>query len=278
MDYETADGSQLSVQEVFESQDGKPVFKAVSVTAFVDGKGFAGKTTQRMSVVDVDVVKCLRPVPAENINPPFPAHFTLAPPFDIAEHYLKGPAFSYEDSEPGRTFIADCLLNEATVLEKLRMHPHPNIVQYYGCVVKDGRIAQLCLKRYFCSLADYAQHRLTDAQREKFFLGVSSAVQHLHALGLAHNDISTQNVCIDADGNPAIVDFDSCLPFGQRLMKGSSADGISMLSDPANDKHGLEVLRNFLADLEYDEDDVTSGAVDGATENALLQHNLSPDY
>lgn len=277
MDYETADGSQFSLQEVL---DGEGVFNYTSVTAFVDGKAFAGKTDLRMhDVDDVDIVNYLKPVPTENINPLFPAGFTKAPAFELAEHYLKAPAFTYEDSESGRTFVADCLLNEATVLETLKKQPHPNIVTYYGCVVtKANRITQLCLKRYYCSLAEYADLRFPDHQRESIFTGVQSAVKHLHGLELAHNDLCPQNICIDSDGNPAIVDFDSCLPFGHRLMKGVAADGVALRSDPQNDLRGLEDLRDFLADLDYDDDDVTTGAVDGAGEAVLLPTNMSPEY
>ena len=101
MDYETADGSQFSLQEVFEDDhDRRPRFRFTSITAFVDGKAFAGKTESRMhDVDDVDIVNFLQPVPPENINPLFPANFTKAPTFQIAEHYLKAPAFTYEDSE-----------------------------------------------------------------------------------------------------------------------------------------------------------------------------------
>jgi len=278
MDYETADGSQFSLQEMFDERDGAAVFKYTSVTAFVDGKAFAGKTDSRMhDVDDVDVVSYLQPVPSENISPLFTSGFTKAPAFELAKHYLKAPAFTYEDSETGRTFVADCLLGEATVLERLKKQPHPNIVKYYGCVVtKANRITQLCLKRYYCSLAEYADLRFPDRQRESIFTGVQSAVRHLHELGIAYNDICPQNICIDCDGKPAIVDFDSCLPFGQKLMKGVPTDGIPLLSDPQNDLRGLEDLRDFLADLDYDDDDVTTGAVDGAGEAVLLPSNKSP--
>lgn len=280
MDYETADGSQFALQEVFRELDGRPVFDYTSVTAFVDGKAYAGKIGRRMSGLDdVDIVNSLKSVPPANINPPFPAHFTKAPPFDLAKHYLKVPSFTYEDSEPGRTFVADCLLGEATALETLKQHPHPNIAEYHGCCVDESnRITQLCLKRYICNLADYVEHRLDHRQREQFFADVTSAVRHLHSLGLAHNDICPQNICFDSDGNPALVDFDSCLPFGRPLMKGRAPNGARLVSDRENDLRGLDELRDFLDALPDPEDDVTRGKVDGATEAALLPSNMSPEY
>jgi hypothetical protein len=197
MDYETPDGSQFSLQEVFTDGDGNasPAFQYTSITALVNGEAFAGKSDQRMEDVDeIDILDMLRPVPLENINPLVPDDFTRAPPLSHDAHFLKAPSFMYEDSEPGHTFVAACLLNEATVLEKLRNHPHPNIVQYFGCVVQGNRITQLCLKRYESSLADHVTRPLSQQQRQDIFEGVVSAVKHLHSLGMAHN-VSSTSTC-----------------------------------------------------------------------------------
>jgi hypothetical protein len=257
MDYETPDGSQFSLQEVFTDGDGSdsPAFQYTSITALVNGEAFAGKSDQRMEDVDeINILDLLRPVPLENINPLVPDDFTRAPPLSHDAHFLKAPSFMYEDSEPGRTFVAACLLNEATVLEKLRNHPHPNIVQYFGCVVQGNRITQLCLKRYESSLADHVTRPLSQQQREHIFDGVVSAVKHLHTLGLAHNDICPHNICIDSDGRPAIVDFDSCLPFGEPLLKGVAADayGGRHVSAAENDFLALDEFKDFLDALNDD--------------------------
>jgi hypothetical protein len=261
MDYETPDGSQFSLQEVFTESDGtsSPVFQFTSVTALVNGSAFAGKSPQRMEEVDeIEVLNLLRPVPLENINPLIPDGFTTLPLSSVTHdaHYLKAPSFMYDDSEPGCTFVAACLLNEATVLEKLRGHPHPNIAQYFGCVVKDGRVTQICLKRYKCSLADYASRALSQEQRQAILAGVISAVEHLHSLGLAHNDICPYNVCIDEDGRPVIVDFDSCLPFGEPLLKGVATDayGGHHVSAAENDLQALDDFKFFLEGLDGDEE------------------------
>lgn len=257
MDYETPDGSQFSLQEVFTDGDGdgnnSPAFQYTSITALVNGEAFAGKSDQRMEDVDeIDILDLLRPVPLENINPLVPDDFTRAPPLSHDAHFLKAPSFMYEDIEPGRTFVAACLLNEATVLEKLRNHPHPNIVQYYGCVVQGNRITQLCLKRYESSLADHITRPLSQQQRQQIFDGVVSAVKHLHTLGLAHNDICPHNICIDSEGRPAIVDFDSCLPFGEPLLKGVAADayGGRHVSAAENDFLALDEFKDFLDSLD----------------------------
>ena len=263
MDYETPDGSQFSLQEVFAPSNNNgtssPIFQYTSITALVNGSAFAGRSPQRMHDVDeIELLNLLRPVPLENINPLIPDAFTQVPLDAVTHdaHYLKAPSFMYEDSQPGHTFVADCLLNEATVLEKLRGHPHPNIAQYFGCVVREGRITQICLKRYQCSLADYAERPLSLQQRREIFEGVEAAVKHLHGLGLAHNDICPHNVCVDSDGRPVIIDFDSCLPFGEALLKGVAADayGGHHVSSAENDLQGLDDFKYFLDSLDEDND------------------------
>lgn len=241
MDYETADGSQFSLREIW-SEDPNPTnttttttthttkpinspkFEHTLITAFVDGNAYAGKSLQRISAMDdVDVFGYLEPVPSENIFPIMPAEFTRAPPFDMANHYLKAPQFTYEDSRPGRTSVADRLRNEARVLEFLmgqgrrrrRMEngdgndvvggkdevggdevdaaaaavPHPNVVRYYGCVLKDERITHLCLQRCYCNLAEYAEVGLSSEETDELLGQVQEGLKFLHGLGLAHNDI-----------------------------------------------------------------------------------------
>lgn len=202
----------------------------------------------------VDLLDVIQPVPLDNINPWCPEGFLHATSPSPEAHYLKTPFFLYEDSMPGHTFIADCLLHEATALESLRHHPHPNLVEYLGCVIKDGRITQLCLKKYEGNLLDQTRP-LSRHQLEDIFAGVVSAVKHLHGLGLAHNDIGPQNICLDSADHPVIVDFDACLPFGKELLKGVGAEkwGGRLVSDPENDFQGLDDLRDWLDDYEADD-------------------------
>lgn len=191
MDYETADGSQFSLREEFTSENGSPRFIETLITAFVDGNAFAGISPQRMEDMDeVDVIQYLEALPPENIFPLLPEGFAVAPPFDMADHFLKAPQFTYEDRQPGKTFVADTLLREAAVLETLKKHPHPSIATYYGAVLKGNRITHLCLKRCYCTLFEYYQVGLSQSERERLLDQVQQGIEHLHSLGLAHNDIN----------------------------------------------------------------------------------------
>lgn len=191
MDYETADGSQFSLREVWRENGDVPKFKETLITALVDGKPYAGRSSQMVEQIDdADVLQTLEAIPVENVFPAYSSELLCAPKFDADEHYLKAPQFTHEDSQPGQTFVADNLLHEARVLEQLERAPHPNIVIYYGCVVRDQRITHLCLKRSGLSLTTYAEAGITAATREEILAQVRAGIEHLHSLGLAHNDIN----------------------------------------------------------------------------------------
>lgn len=67
--------------------------------------------------------------------------------------------------------------------------PHPNVVRYYGCVLKDERITHLCLQRCYCNLAEYAEVGLSSEETDELLGQVQEGLKFLHGLGLAHNDI-----------------------------------------------------------------------------------------
>lgn len=253
MDYETSDGSQFSLQPIWSHpDDGPPKFEYTSISAYVDGVAYTGRVEQRPVEVDeVDVLGSLEPVPVECIHPPYQEGCTLAPPFDATQHYWKAPSFTYDDCRPGNTFVADCVLNEVAVLERLRNDPHPNLARYYGCVVEDGRITHICLERYHSNLVDRVCGSAATAKEENSGIldDLSRGVHHLHSLGLAHNDINPYNICIDTDGTAVLIDFDSCLPFGKELKKGiySRANERRPISSKDNDLNaGMGLIRDFL--------------------------------
>jgi serine/threonine protein kinase len=191
MDYETGDGSQFSLREEWSDDSDTPRFLGTLITAFVDGNAYVGRSTQHLDdLEEEDVIELLEPIPPGNIFPPFSDDLTEAPPFDMSGHYLKAPQFAYEDREPGRTFVADRLKSEAMTLERLSKNPHRSIVTYHGCVVKDGRITHLCLTRCYCNLVEYQEIGPGKEECERIVEQVRSGLEHLHGLGIAHNDIN----------------------------------------------------------------------------------------
>jgi serine/threonine protein kinase len=114
--------------------------------------------------------------------------------------------------------MSDQVIHEVRICEILRKNPHPNIIQYLGCVVKDDKIHGLCFTKYSMDL----MRRVKDGRpldSELYLRSLKSAILHLHTLGLVHNDINPRNIMINENDIPIIIDFDSCKHEGERLDK-----------------------------------------------------------
>lgn len=200
---------------------------------------------------------CLQPLPDEEIYPDFPTTGLTAAPDDCSGRYVKRTAWpSYLDFK-GTTFIPRLMLQEAQTMELLAQQPHPNIVGYYGCRVKRGRIAGLVLETFSFSydIAFAAQRSdlfkgLVD--KDRIMSGLRSAVSHLHSMGLAHNDINPANIMLKEQGEPVLIDFGSCQPVGQRLMSCGTAGWRQeefYTSEIAHDDYSLGILEQWLENL-----------------------------
>lgn len=44
-----------------------------------------------------------------------------------------------------------------------------------------------------------------------------SAIEYLHRIGMAHNDINPTKIMVNESGIPVLVDFDSCKELGKPL-------------------------------------------------------------
>lgn len=244
------DGSHLSLQEVFNTSDGQEVFAYTSVAAMIDGNAFAGKINARIDDADDEaLLSCLLPVPPSTIFPLYSAELSIASQQATKSQYCKTPSFAYEDTLPGRTFVADCLLSEAHTYELLKANPHPNIAVYHGCNVGEGRVTKLVLDKYKLNLVQYADTTAMSATiADALFEEILSAVRHLHMLGFAHNDLNPYNICIDAEGHAVVIDLDACLPFDEPLVKGVGIDETEPISCVENDWQAMDELDHFLQD------------------------------
>lgn len=176
---------------------------------------FSAKYAERkFKAKDVDLGSLeLMPIPREHYCPKFEDGMTRA---QDGEGYVKRPDLVMCGSiKEDPDWLAQLILHEVKVCEILKTNPHPNIVQYLGCEVDDGRITGICLKNYPSSLTE----KLVDCdivQRKKYYEGIERGVRHHHQLGLVHNDLCPRNIMMDGE-TPVIIDFDSCRPTGEKL-------------------------------------------------------------
>lgn len=84
---------------------------------------------------------------------------------------------------------------EIETMEFLKKHPHPNIANYYGCVVQGSHITGICLERYVEDVYERVWLRKAcNVDVDSVISQIRSALVHIHGLGLCHNDVSPQNI------------------------------------------------------------------------------------
>lgn len=119
---------------------------------------------------------------------------------------------------------------------------HPNIVRVYDRgLTSDG-------KHYFSmeyidgqSLSDYLSHvetserKYADAENHlQLFAAICDAVSFAHQKGVVHRDLNPNNILIDADGNPHVVDF-----------------GLAKIAEPHATETAVTVTGEFMGTLAY---------------------------
>jgi serine/threonine protein kinase len=141
-------------------------------------------------------------------------------------------------------------MNEIATCETLKMNPHPNISRYHGCVVEDGWIKGLSFDRYAMTLAERVQdERPLDI--DACLRGIQAGVDHLHSLGLIHNDLHPDNIMMNGDDTVVIIDFDSSRPKGMGLegAKGGTVDWTdvhAVRAERENDMYSMHLIWVFL--------------------------------
>ncbi|KAI0103336.1 hypothetical protein GGR51DRAFT_573251 [Nemania sp. FL0031] len=110
---------------------------------------FYAKTSQQtlefseINIGNLEITK----IPAERIWPPADPDFTRAPDPLPPNSYVKRPRLLYYKDTTNSAEYYEPILTEAKACELLRRHPHPNIVQYFSCIVKNERIIGFCFEK-----------------------------------------------------------------------------------------------------------------------------------
>uniref|UniRef100_A0A8H7N2T2 Protein kinase domain-containing protein n=1 Tax=Bionectria ochroleuca TaxID=29856 RepID=A0A8H7N2T2_BIOOC len=199
----------------------------------------------------------LKCVPDETVWPEAPAdaNLTLAPN-NLTEElaFLKRPQLKSYSLKNDNSLIPQSFLKETLIMEQLSKSPHPSLVQYLGYRVKRGRITAIWLERLELTLNQYVNTLgFNQRDKDKFVDDIESAVNHLHALGLAHNDINHSNIMIQGN-KPILVGFGSCQPFGENLDAHGSPGlyentKVFSTSEKENDILSLNNLRDWIKKL-----------------------------
>jgi serine/threonine protein kinase len=171
-------------------------------------------------------------IPDEDLFPELPSAnecFTVASD-SIRESnavYIKRPRLTmyeiYKENDI-LSVLPTLILEEAHALQVISQHPHPGLVKFYGCCVRRGRITGLALEKHENDLNHYLKD-VGPVDKQAFMGALESAVQHLHSIGLAHNDINPANILVNSYSLPVLVDFGSCREIGEKLTTSRGTPG-----------------------------------------------------
>jgi serine/threonine protein kinase len=136
---------------------------------------------------------------------------------DNDETFVKRPNLAIWDLVQDTSFLSNLLLHEAHIMQRIAKGPHRNIIKYRGVRVRRGRVTGIVLDKHRHTLLDHVKSQRS-LNIGSFMVALGSAVIHLHSLNLAHNDINPENVLVDKDGLPVLIDFGSCQQPKKRLL------------------------------------------------------------
>ncbi|KAG6203173.1 hypothetical protein E4U35_004584 [Claviceps purpurea] len=250
----------LKFSEFFVEKDGEDEFGFTKIIIRGPNREFYYAISQdrffKSSEIDLDNLNKI-PIDMNTVWPRYSARLLRAPsPVPQGSYVKETNLGSHEECPDGMEELplSDLVLHEIEAYELLRRHPHPNIVEYRGCVVSDGRITGICLAKYKMTLSERMKASIP-FDKDRCLEGIERGIRHLHSLGVIHNDIKPNNIMLDELDRPVIIDFDSWGREGQKLGPGMKKGTLewSINGSPyeyalcENDMFALSKLREFIS-------------------------------
>lgn len=233
---------------------GYTMFAAVQDNAIYYGE--CDKPRADMSIHDVN--NLLAQVPDEEIFPRWlpSLDLTKAPETLPPGVFIKRPGLGlYNIFLRNKVvhLIPQQLREEAEALQIIGRGLHSNIVRYHGCHVRRGYITGLVLDRHRQDLRRYIKNGHVIRDKELFMESLESAIQHMHSLGWAHNDLNPNNILMADDGTPILIDFNSAKLIGDKMTTSRGTKGWIdgemkdyHTSDARHDMSALVKIRSWL--------------------------------
>ncbi|KAK4608989.1 hypothetical protein CLAFUW4_14497 [Fulvia fulva] len=241
-----------------DDEDGNPIYLFSSFGFFTpEYDVYFEKSKSKVTALSVEEIKeCLQRLPDDDVYPEIPTS-TVTTFWGPIDERLFLKRLELNIVFIGTALLPKLMLQEVETLELLLRMPHPNIIRYHGCLTKRGRIVGRVFDRHEMTLhqrLDRKMIRHIDVNR--LMVEIGSALEHLHMLGLAHNDLNPMNIMIDdRNETPYLIDFGSCRPFGCKLITAGTPGWIDedySTSARINDETALKKLRTWLMKAQED--------------------------
>jgi len=160
-----------------------------------------------------------------------------------------GEVFLAEDQKLSRNvalkILQTAFIDDADRLQRLNREArtaakisHPNVMSIYdidsAIDEKSGRELRFIVMEYVSgvSLTDFLQDRRPGmAEKLRLAEKIASGLAAAHKLGIVHRDIKTDNIRIDDDGNPKILDFGLAKPLDAAFAGGNEDMTDSLAND-----------------------------------------------
>jgi serine/threonine protein kinase len=233
-----------------DDEDGSPIF-LYSSFGFVSDEYiayFGQSELRKYDLTSKEIKQSLRRLPDEDVYPQAPSGITTFAKPISNDVFLKGPKL--HTAFIGTGLLPRLLLQEARILEHLLDKPHPNIICYRGCLIKRGRIVGIVLDRHPMTLTRRLEDGMQGFNVKNCMREITSAINYLHSLGLAHNDLTPMNVMVNKEDISIVVDFGSCQPFGCELITAGTPGWIDEDFTHSAKHHDLGALRKLQTWLE----------------------------
>ncbi|KAG4416729.1 hypothetical protein IFR04_010131 [Cadophora malorum] len=206
----------FELMESFTDEGGRIAFSYTSFSFIdIDFNCYVGRISERKRNLTLhDANDHLQHIPDEYVYPSLPPHFTPAPGC-IDGCWIKRPSLLCCEDVKAFGQIPKLLQTEIAAMEILSANPHPNIAKYHGCIVKCGRVVGIVLDKYATTLEDRVLESSRPFDKILCLDQVKSAIDHIHSLGLAHNDINPNNIMLDDTDTAFLIDIGCCCPVGE---------------------------------------------------------------
>ncbi|KAF2789401.1 serine/threonine-protein kinase-like protein [Melanomma pulvis-pyrius CBS 109.77] len=251
--------------QIFSEEDdehGNPVFLYSSFGHITDEYvAYFGQSSLRTRELTHETIRqSLQRLPDDDVYPKAPSNMTVFSAPINENLLLKRPNLHLHYLGTGQ--LPKLMLQEAEIMELLLRNPHPHIVRYHGCLIRRHLIVGLVLDRHPTTLQCRLEESAHDFNVENCMRKMTSAVCHLHSLGLAHNKLKPMNIMVDKYDDPVIIDYGSCRPFGTNLITADTPgwnDDDFWISAQEHDIFALENIRTWLEKLTRPTQDAETG-------------------